>query len=133
MFHDVVRLALQNDGWQITHDPLPIRIGGVDLYIDLAAEKLIGAEKDGHRIAVEIKSFVNVSAVHEFHLAVGQYRNYLLALSKTEPERILYLAVPDDTYQRFFAFPFVQESLKFNTINYLVYDVERKVIAKWAN
>lgn len=132
LFHDAVREALENDGWKITHDPLPIRLGGVDLYIDLGAEKLIAAEKEGRKIAVEIKSFVNVSALHEFHLAVGQYRNYLLALSKEDPERILFLAVPEDTYERFFTLPFVQDALEFNAIDYLIYDVSRKAISKWA-
>lgn len=132
MFHDTVRLALENDGWEITHDPLPLRVGGVDLYIDLGAEKLIAAEKAGRKIAIEVKSFISVSALHDFHLAMGQYRNYLLALSKEEPDRTLYLAVPDDIYEHFFTLPFVQEALEFNEVVYLIYDVSRKVITKWA-
>lgn len=37
-FHDVVKIALQKDGWQITDDPLSISVGGVDMLIDLGAE-----------------------------------------------------------------------------------------------
>ena len=44
------------------------------MYIDLGAEQLIAAEKHGEKIAVEIKSFVAVSVLYEFHLAIGQYR-----------------------------------------------------------
>jgi hypothetical protein len=80
IFHDGVKRALKKAGWRITHDPLSLQIGGVEMYIDLGAEQLIAAEKDGEKIAVEIKSFVAVSAIHEFHLAIGQYRNYQLAL-----------------------------------------------------
>jgi hypothetical protein len=36
--------------------------------LDLGAEQLIAAEKDGEKIAVEIKCFVAVSAIYEFHL-----------------------------------------------------------------
>lgn len=38
LFHDAVRNALIKDGWQITEDPLFLKIGGVELYIDLGAE-----------------------------------------------------------------------------------------------
>ena len=33
IFHDVVRLALEKDGWTITDDPLTLAIGERDLYI----------------------------------------------------------------------------------------------------
>ena len=43
-FHNVVKTALQKEGWQITHDPYTLRIEGIaDLYIDLAAQKLVAA------------------------------------------------------------------------------------------
>ena len=64
------------------------------MYVDLGAEKLIAAEKDGHKIVVEIKSFLATSNISEFHTAVGQFLNYRLALEGEEPERKLYLAVP---------------------------------------
>lgn len=31
VFHDVVRAALQKDGWSITHDPYELRVGGVEI------------------------------------------------------------------------------------------------------
>ena len=43
-FHDVVKIALQKEGWQITDDPLSISVGGVDMLIDLGAERLLAAE-----------------------------------------------------------------------------------------
>ena len=54
IFHNTVKNALQKDGWTITHDPLSIRFGKVELYVDLGAEKLIAAQKNGEQIAVEI-------------------------------------------------------------------------------
>ncbi len=58
-FHNEVRIALEKEGWIITHDPYKIMIGRRKGYIDLGAE-IIGAEKDNLRIAVEIKSFILV-------------------------------------------------------------------------
>lgn len=54
LIHQIVREALENEGWKITHDPYPIQIGGFDMEIDLGAEELVAAEKEGEKIAVEI-------------------------------------------------------------------------------
>lgn len=131
IFHNAVKKALEKEGWFITHDPMSIQIGGVEMYIDLGAEKLIAAEKEDQKIAVEIKSFVKVSAIYEFHLSIGQYRNYLLALSKEDPERVLYLAIPEDIYEQFFTLQFVQEALVYNEVNYVVYNVQEEVVVRW--
>ena len=57
-YHDAVVQALKADGWTITHDPLILSFGGRDVYMCLGTERPIGAEKDGRKIAVEVKSFV---------------------------------------------------------------------------
>ena len=94
-FHDAVKQALVKEGWEITHDPLRIKFGEEDkIQIDLGAQRVLGAQKAGQKIAVEIKSFLSDSAVFDFHLALGQFLNYRLVLEATEPERVLYLAVP---------------------------------------
>jgi len=131
IFHDAVKQALEKAGWRITHDPLSLQVGGVEMYIDLGAEQLIAAEKEGEKIAVEIKSFVAVSAIYEFHLAIGQYRNYQLALLQEDPERVLYLAIPEDAYDRFFTLQFIQDALRYNAVRYLVYAVQAEVIVRW--
>lgn len=89
IFHDAVRQGLIKDGWRITHEDMKLHVGGVEMYVDLAAEPSIAAEKEDQKIAVEVKSFVRVSDIHEFHLAIGQYRNYLLALSIRDPGRVI--------------------------------------------
>lgn len=44
-YHQIVRNALTKDGWTITHDPLTLVVGKDRVHIDLAAERVIGAEK----------------------------------------------------------------------------------------
>jgi hypothetical protein len=85
-FHDVVRTALEKEGWEITADPYEINVDDVDFEIDLAAEQLLAAELGERKIAVEIKSFISPSNVSEFHTALGQFLNYRDALEKIEPE-----------------------------------------------
>jgi hypothetical protein len=134
VFHEVVKKALQKDGWQITHDPLSISVGGVNLSIDLAAEKLITAEKEGEKIAVEIKSFLERSSViSEFHTALGQFINYRGALRRRQPNRVLYLAVPLTTYKTFFNLDFPRDMIEENQVKMIIYDVEHEVIAEWIN
>lgn len=94
IFHDAVKHALEEDGWKITHDPLFLSFGGVDMYIDLGAERILAAERDDEKIAAEIKSFIGPFATTEFSIALGQFLKYQLALEEKEPDRILYLAIP---------------------------------------
>jgi len=111
LFHNIVKVALVKDGWTITDDPLYISSGGVDMQIDLGAERVIAAEKPGQKIAVEVKSFAKAAKISEFHGALGQFINYRIALCTEEPERILYLAVPSVTYNDFFSLPLTQTAM----------------------
>ncbi len=132
MFHDTVRIALEKDGWTITHDPLFIKLTEqFKINIDLAAEKLLTAEKDTQKVAIEIKSFVGLSTVSEFHKAVGQFLNYRVALEKINSERILYLAVPTDIYRDFFSDEFVKAVLERYEIKLLVFQVQKQEIVLW--
>nr|WP_236117028.1 element excision factor XisH family protein [Hassalia byssoidea] len=111
-----------------------IGIGGVNMSIDLAAEKLIAAEREGEKIAVEVKSFLErSSAISEFHTALGQFINYRGALRRREPERILYLAVPLTTYKTFFQLDFPKEMVLENQVKMIIYDIKHEVIAEWKN
>lgn len=133
LFHYIVRSALEKDGWIITDDPLSIRYGGVDIQVDLGAEKLLAAEKGTQKIAVEIKNFVSASKISEFHTALGQFINYRTALRLEEPKRILYLAVPSAIYNDFFNLPFTQIIVNENKLKLIIYDVDKEEIIKWIN
>ncbi len=131
LFHDVVKTALIKDGWQITSDPFFLKVGGVDFFIDLGAEKLLAAERHGQKIAVEIKSFINNSSVADFHLAIGQFINYRSALKLKDPDRKLFLAIPETTYDSFFQKEFPQLIIQEYQIELLIYSIEDEVIRQW--
>ena len=69
-YHNQVKQALIKDGWTITDDPLRLKWGKKDLYVDLGAEQLLTAEKGLHKIAVEVKSFVGQSEVDDLEKAL---------------------------------------------------------------
>lgn len=133
LFHQAVKQALIKDGWTITSDPLIIRIERVKLEIDLAAEKVFAAEKDEQKIAVEVKSFINPSVITDFHNALGQFLNYRLALEMTEPERILYLAVPIDIFNTFFQERFTQAAISHYALKIIAYKPNTEEIIEWKN
>ncbi len=54
IFHETVKTALIKEAWQITHEPLTIKLTKRKIFIDLGAEKLLVAEKDHKKIAVEV-------------------------------------------------------------------------------
>jgi XisH protein len=131
-YHDLVRTALENDGWKITHDPYKILLGKRRGYIDLGAEKvIIAAEKEDEKIAVEIKSFSTPSDLDAFENALGQFLIYWRALRIKEPERILYLGVPRSFYVRFFDDSFFVETAKDFNVKMLVYDEQKGSIEQW--
>ncbi|MBN3910800.1 MAG: XisH family protein [Nostoc sp. NMS1] len=131
LFHDAVKQALLKEQWVITADPLKIRIERVKFEIDLAAEKVLAADKAGRKIAVEIKSFLNSSVITDFHSALGQFLNYRLALQMSEPDRTLYLAVPVDIFDSFFQERFTQEAIKLYQVKLVSYDPLQEVIVEW--
>jgi XisH protein len=133
VFHFAVRKGLEKEGWLITDDPLRIQAGGADMEIDLGAEKIIAAEREEEKIAVEIKSFIGTSNISDFHTAVGQFINYRVALEERQPERILYLAVPVSVYRKFFMLPFVQTVIKRFQIILIIYDPVGEVLLEWKN
>lgn len=131
VYHHVVKAALIKDGWTITDDPLTIDLRFTNIYIDLAAEQVIAAAKDKTQIAVEVKNFLGASDISEFHMAVGQFINYRSALRQRQPQRILYLAVPVDTYNDFFQLPFVQGIIAETSIKLIVYSPQAEVLVEW--
>ncbi|WP_424098170.1 XisH family protein [Moorena producens] len=132
-FHEAVKSALQKDGWCITHDPLYINFAEVEIYIDLGAERLIAAEKDEEKIAVEIKTFLRPSAISEFHTVLGQFLNYRFALKAEDPKRLLYLAIPIEIYETFFARRFVQMITQEYQLKLLVFEPTKEEIVQWQN
>jgi XisH protein len=131
LFHDCVCHALIRDGWTITHDPLRLSWGGKDLYVDLGAERLLAAEKSGERIAVEIKSFVGDSEIDDLEKAVGQYVLYRAILAQLEPERAVFLAVPEAILRGVFEEPVGALLRHDQSICILGFDPETEVITRW--
>ena len=133
IFHNTVRKALEKDGWTITHDPyyLNDKIKNIKYEIDLGAEKLLAAERDSEKIAVEIKSFTKISFRHEFHSVLGQYLIYYKGLYQIESDRILFLAIPAFAYNRLQNHPFLLEIVEDYKVKLIVFDDKNETLVSW--
>lgn len=131
IYHNTVKNVLVKDGWIITADPLRLKVGRKKVYIDLGAERLLCAEKDTRKIAVEIKSFIGPSDVADLEQALGQYILYQKILAKQQPNRLIYLAINETTFRGIFSDELGQLLLEDTTLKLLVFDEDKEVIVEW--
>jgi len=133
LFHENVKKALQEEGWKVTDDPLTFKIGKVQVQIDLGAERLIAAERGTEKIAVEIKTFGSLSFITALYEAVGKYIIYRNVLKLIQPERKLYLAVPESIFHRFFEETVIQKTMQEEQFQLVIYNQTTQTIEQWIN
>lgn len=131
LYHNTVKTALIKEEWIVTHDPLILKLGKKDLYVDLGARQLLAAERAEHKIAVEIKSFIGRSDIDDLEKALGQYVLYQDLLNELEPERTLYLAIPNSVFDDLFEEPIGQLLLKNRRLKLITFDPKQEVIKQW--
>jgi len=71
IIHLPVKKAIEKAGWTVTNEQYTVQYAKFTMYADLAAERLIAAQRGTEKIAVEIKSFVKRSAVQDVRDALG--------------------------------------------------------------
>ncbi len=131
LYHDNVKHALVKDGWTITHDPYTLTFGQESVFVDLGAERILAAEKGHEKIAVEIKTFQGDSDIRDLEMAVGQYAFYRSLIARYEPERKLYLAVPQSVFASTLEEPVARPVVEDLAIALLAFDPEKESIVKW--
>ncbi|NJN33122.1 MAG: hypothetical protein HC817_01590 [Saprospiraceae bacterium] len=92
---------------------------------------MIGAEKDNEKIAVEIKTFGNSSFITALYEAFGKYIIYRNVLKIIQSERVLYLAVPESVYNRFFEETVIQKTVQEEKFKLVIYNQTIQKITKW--
>lgn len=132
-FTKLCATLLKKMAGQLLTGSLLLRYELGNLYIDLGAEKVLAAEQADKKIAVEIKSFVQNSAISEFYTALGQFISYRTLLLDQYSEHILYLAVPVDTYTSFFSTQLAQNIISSQQLKLIVYKPQQEVIERWLN
>lgn len=89
------------------------------------------ARRGSSRIAVEIKEFRGNSAIADLEQAIGQYVLYRLLLKQVDPDRELYLAVADTTFDEIFSEPIGELVIRELPLKLLIVDVEALEVKRW--
>ena len=131
IFHQQVKNALIKEGWLITHDPLTLKLTKRNIFIDLGAEKVIAAERENEKIAIEIKSFIGVSPLTDFYSALGKYQLYFLVLRKRLPDRKLFLAIPEESYKILTQDTLLEEFMTELELSFIIYNPDNETITQW--
>ncbi|MEL7159780.1 MAG: element excision factor XisH family protein [Bacteroidota bacterium] len=132
-YHEHVKEALEKSGWTITDDPLKLGKGLANYEIDLGAQQVFAANRGPEKIAVEVKSFISHSNISELQRALGQFLAYKIALRNLDPERDLFLAVPEEIFNVFFREDLVDQTLELASAKIVVYDPLEEKIVTWKN
>ncbi len=99
--------------------------------VDLGASAPLGAEREGRKIAVGIKSFLSLSGLQDLYGAVGQFIVYRVAMRGQDPERTLYLAVPAAAFDSMFQVREGFQLIAEEQLKIAVYDSTDEVITQW--
>ncbi len=129
-YFDAVVRALQKDGWTITDEEFYLPFATRSAYIDILAEKPLTAEKDGQKIAVEVKTFGSAAKMSDLEKAIGQFVIYKTALAIAHMEHDLFLAVPAEMGE-FFQMPAVAKMRRDFRIKVVSYDAQTEEIVEW--
>jgi hypothetical protein len=138
--HPFIKQALIKEGWEITDDPYVISYGERFLFIDLVAKlstpndnkgRFIGARRGNRHIAVEIKEFRGKSAIADLEQAIGQYVLYQMLLRQVDPERDLYLAIANKTYNELFSEAIGELVIRELPLKLIIVDVEAAEVKQW--
>lgn len=130
-FHQELRASLEKDGWIITHDPYILAMSETNYEVDLGAEKVIAAEKEGTKIAIELKSFLGESLAYDFHEAFGQFLEYRIGIEIQEPDRVIYLAMTGTKYEKLMKLTLPTKAIERYKVSLLIFDPEQKIILQW--
>ncbi|MEM7797983.1 MAG: element excision factor XisH family protein [Chloroflexota bacterium] len=135
--HQIVRDALEKDGWVITDDPYVISYDERFHFVDLGARgvsrpsEFIGAQRQDQKIAAEIKDFRGRSAIGNLEQAIGQYVLYKLLLNQVDQSRKIYLAISEIAFDEIFGKPIGELVINGLPMRLVIIDVEKIEVKQW--
>jgi hypothetical protein len=133
LYHDVVRDALRQDGWRITHTALQLKVRAESRAEELWEGPWLIADKDERKVAVAVDSFVgrsNLADITQTWRQLGLARPRLHAM---DSDRVVYLAVRQATYSACFIGGEGELVLAKEHMRLLVFDPRTETIIQWVS
>ncbi|KAB2854448.1 MAG: hypothetical protein F9K46_16935, partial [Anaerolineae bacterium] len=123
--------ALEKDGWRIVVKPYSIYVDERSVLADFGAQYVSPTEVRTI-VVVEVKCFSNPKAdLANLYTAIGQYQYYRVNLKRDKPDVTLFLAIPDEAYQRFLLQRSFLDTFAETGVKLLIVDTEEEEIVQW--
>lgn len=121
--------ALEKKGWRIFLKPHSIATDERPVFADFSVQH----DAEGKIIVViEVKCFANPKAdLTELYMAIGQYQYYRVNMKRQRKSYPLYLAIPEEAYQRFLGKPSFIDTLTETQVKLVVIDTVKEVVLQW--
>jgi hypothetical protein len=119
-----VQATLRQDGWILRPTAFSLRDSGYQFWID------IDAQKDERRIVVEVKSW-RTNFLQDWYQAFGQYMTYSAALARKNHSIELFLAVPEDTFNKHFQMGLIQNMVRQHSVKLCIFNVSNHSVVTW--
>ncbi len=131
LYHDIVRDALRQDGWRITHTTLQLKARAASSAGELWEGPWLIADKDERKVAVVVSSFVGRSNLTDITQTWRQLRLSRPQLHDMDSDRVVYLAVRQATYSACFGGTEGDLLLEKEHMQLIVFDPRAEVIVQW--
>jgi len=131
LYHDVVRDALRQDGWRITHTALQLKARADASAGELWEGPWLIADKDERKVAVAVSSFVGRSSPADIIQTWRQLGLSRPQLHAMDADRVVYLAVRQATYSACFGGTEGDLLLQKEHMRLIVFDPRTEVIMQW--
>jgi hypothetical protein len=131
LYHDVVRDALRQDGWRITHTALQLKARAESHAGELWEGPWLIADKDERKVAVAVSSFVGRSSPADIIQIWGRLGLSRPRLHAMDSDRVVYLAIRQATYNACFGETEGNLLLEKEHMQLIVFDPRTEVIVQW--
>lgn len=131
LYHDVVRDALRQDGWRITHTALQLKARTESRAGALWEGPWLIADKDERKVAVAVSSFVGRSSPADIIQTWGRLGLSRPRLHAMDSDRVVYLAIRQATYSACFGETEGNLLLEKEHMQLIVFDPRTEVIVQW--
>ena len=123
--------ALQKDGWRVTEQQVPMKLGRRRVFIDLRATH--GANGSRQELAlIEVKCFPDPqNTSQDIYTAIGQYILYRAMLRELELDISLYLSIPEVIYNDVFD-TIVQRAVAESQIKLVIVNLDKERVVRWS-
>lgn len=97
----------------------------------MGIERVIAVERGSEKLAIEVKSFVGQSIVNDIENALGQFVVYMSFLEELEPDRPVYVAISQNSYDTVFQKRAVQHLIRRNRVPLVVVNIITEEVVEW--